>query len=178
MSEKKKSHWVNNNYNCKGWSKEKRQDAYNSFCEHIAEGKDQRSWHYDVDGDTLTYVTMLTWLKENPDEFNPLKKSIAESISYGKWEAIVTESAKGQNTKANVATLQMVMRNKFGWDRRKEDQEQPADQLQAFKEVMAVLAYRQGSVISFNNLNPAELPLSNNPVELPLNQNQALPEES
>ena len=45
---------------------------------------------------------------------------MAETKGYQRWEAIAEASATGENEKANTASLQMVMRNKFGWDKKEE----------------------------------------------------------
>ena len=50
-------------------------------------------------------------------EFDPLQKRKAEAQGYAYWEQVVEDSAKGANKDANTASLQMVMRNKFGWDK-------------------------------------------------------------
>ena len=97
-----------------------RQDAYADYCAYLATGKAKRGWVYDKDGYTCTWETMEKYIKDTL-EFDPLKKKAAEAQGFKKWEAVVEDSAEGKNTKANTATLQMLMRNKYGWDRRNEN---------------------------------------------------------
>ena len=94
-----------------------RQKAFESFCAHRAKGKSQRSWWYeDKDGNSCTWETLAKYVNNNPIEFDPVKLKVAESKGFEHWEEVAELSAKGKN-KANTASLQMVMRNKFGWDK-------------------------------------------------------------
>lgn len=95
--------------------------AYKSFCEHIAEGNVKESWYYD-DGEYMcSYQTLMSYIKDSPVDFPTIQKDVAYSKGYKKWEQIVGTSGTGQNKKANTASLQMIMRNKYGWDRREEN---------------------------------------------------------
>lgn len=91
--------------------------AYEQYCEHIASGRSKKTWCLEHEDMTLTWQTMEKYIQEDQAVFNPLKKQIAEIKSYHTWETVVQDKAKGKNTKADTATLQMVMRNKFGWDK-------------------------------------------------------------
>lgn len=95
---------------------ELRQQAYKSYCEHLASGKGKKSWHmtYPV---SLTWESMEKYIRDYPDELDPIHKKIAESKGYAYWESVVEDSAAGKNKDANTATLQMLMRNKYRWDR-------------------------------------------------------------
>lgn len=95
---------------------ELKQEAYRQYCAHLAAGKSKRSWVFKHPDMTLTAAGFENYLK-NEAVFDPLQKQVAEAEGYGMWEDIVCESAKGKNTKANTASLQMVMRNKYGWDK-------------------------------------------------------------
>jgi len=93
-----------------------RQRAYKSFCDHRAKGKAIKSWYF-VEGDcACTWETMQEYMKDTL-EFSPTQLKVAESEGYQLWETITEDSAKGKNKNANTASLQMVMRNKFGWDK-------------------------------------------------------------
>jgi hypothetical protein len=113
-----------------------RQKAYDSFCAHIALGKSIRSWWFEEDGHRCCWYTMTKYIK-NEEEFDPVKKSIAQSKGYYHWEQVAEDSATGINKDANTASLQMVMRNKFGWDRvdEKEIGEENSDILRAHETV-------------------------------------------
>lgn len=95
-----------------------RQKAYKLFCDHLAKGKSIKSWWYeDNEGNECVWATMLSYIKNNPAEFDSIKKEIAETKGYYLWESIAEESAEGKNKRANTASLQMIMRNKYGWDK-------------------------------------------------------------
>lgn len=98
-----------------------RQKAYNLFCEHLALGKSVKSWYYEDElGNMCCWETMVSYIEKYPIEFQPIKRKVAETKGYQRWEAIAEASATGENEKANTASLQMVMRNKFGWDKKEE----------------------------------------------------------
>lgn len=102
-------------------------EAYKQYCAHIANGKSKRSWCFDHPELTLTWETMEKYL-EDEVVFDPKKKKIAESKGFAKWEKVCEESADGTNRKANTASLQMIMRNKFGWDKESKQSGSPVDE--------------------------------------------------
>ena len=95
---------------------EMRQRAYKSFCEHLAQGKSIKSWWFEEGNNSCTYKTILEYIKDK-EEFPSIHKEIAECKGFNYWETIVAESAIGKNRESNTACLQMLMRNKFGWDK-------------------------------------------------------------
>lgn len=100
-----------------------RQKAYKSFCEHLSKGLSYQSWFYEDDlGNGCVGKTMLSYIKENPIEFPSVKKEIADSKGFAFWEGILIDSASGKNKDASTASLQMIMRNKYGWDKPKEEE--------------------------------------------------------
>lgn len=128
-----------------------RQKAYQSFCAHRAKGKDVKSWWYeDKEGNKCTWMTMLTYMKDNPMEFEPIHREIAESKGYEHWENVVAESAIGKNKKANTASLQMIMRNKYGWDK-KEEVDVSQESLNVLQGTMSLLKKLQDRNIDCNN---------------------------
>src|SRR5579872_5829930 len=100
-----------------------RQSAYDDYCSHLAKGKSKKSWFYNKDGYRCSWETMEKYIKDEV-EFDALKKIEAECKGFGTWEEVVEQAAIGKNRHANTATLQMLMRNKFGWDKiTKEEQD-------------------------------------------------------
>jgi len=96
-----------------------RQLAYDQYCDHLAKGKSKKSWHFEHPELTCCWKTMEKYIKDEI-EFPPIKKEIAEAKGFYHWENVVEEAAIGTNEKANVAALQMLMRNKYGWDKPQE----------------------------------------------------------
>lgn len=97
-----------------------RQIAFKQYCDHIASGKAKQSWrfrHPDYPNYFCTWETMDTYIKENNAEFPSIQREAALIDGYYHWEQIVADSATGVNEKANTASLQMIMRNKFKWDK-------------------------------------------------------------
>lgn len=93
-----------------------KRDAYEQYCAHLAKGKSKRSWTFKHPELMLTWETMEKYIANDP-EFDPIKKELALADGYLAWEQVAEDSAKGVNKDANTASLQMVMRNKFGWDK-------------------------------------------------------------
>lgn len=99
--------------------KDMRQRAYKSFCDHLANGKVIKSWWFEEGDCSVCWATMLEYIKDTT-EFDPNKRKVAEARGLQKWEEVCEDSANGKNKNANTASLQMVMRNKFGWDKAEE----------------------------------------------------------
>ena len=97
--------------------------AFNSYCAHLARGKSKMSWNLKTPV-KLTWQTMEKYIKENPDVLKSIDKDIAWSDGFAVWEEVVEESAIGKNKEANTASLQMLMRNKYGWDKKDKEQEE------------------------------------------------------
>lgn len=95
---------------------ELKKEAYRQYCEHLSKGKSKKSWCFEYEGIFLLWETMEKYIAEDPINFDPMKKRAAEIRGYNHWEDFTEECAKGQN-KGVVPALQMIMRNKFGWDR-------------------------------------------------------------
>lgn len=92
-------------------------EAYKQYCEHLRKGKSKKSWRMHHPDVCVTWQTLEEYIKNEPNVFNPIQMQQAQIDGYAHWEEVVEHSAKGINEKANTASLQMVMRNKFGWDK-------------------------------------------------------------
>lgn len=108
---------------------EMKEMAYKSYCDHMALGKSKKSWYFEHPDLKITWQTMEKYIAEDPIVFNPIHKEIAWCKGYQVWEEIVSQSAKGLNKEANTATLQMVMRNKFDWDKENTGQKETSEPL-------------------------------------------------
>lgn len=91
-------------------------EAYRQYCAHLAKGKSKKSWYFEHPDLQLTFETMDKYIAENPIDFRPITRQIAEIKGFAYWEEIVEQSARGEN-QANTASLQMLMRNKYKWDK-------------------------------------------------------------
>ena len=92
-------------------------EIYKSFCNHLADGFVIESWYFEHPKISLTSDTLEKYIEKYPDDFPPIQKEIAKKKGYQLWENVVHDSAKGINKDANTASLQMVMRNKYKWDK-------------------------------------------------------------
>jgi len=113
-----------NNYNAALKNKEIKEKVYKDYCDHLAKGKMARSWCYNKDGIQLTYESMERYIREDED-LDPAKKKLAVIEGLKIWEGHCEDGALCHR-EVNTACLQMVMRNKFGWDKvEKEEQKDP-----------------------------------------------------
>lgn len=94
-----------------------RQVAYQQYCEWVARGKSMKSFCFEHEQLTCTYRTLDKYIEDDPIEFPPIKMEMAKCKGYNRWEQVVEDSAEGKNKDANTASLQMLMRNKFSWDK-------------------------------------------------------------
>lgn len=104
-------------------TKEIKDKVYQSYCDHLAKGKTQRSWYYEDEEVTLTSQTLETYI-ETDEDFNPIKKEVAKAKGLTIWEEHCENGALGVNKEVNTPMMQMIMRNKFGWDKEKEQKEE------------------------------------------------------
>lgn len=102
---------------------ELKEEAYRQYCAHLAKGKSKESWYFEHPEVELTWETMEKYIASSPIEFPTIKRKVAEIKGFAYWEDVVEKSAEGKN-KANTPSLQMLMRNKYGWD--KEDKKSVA----------------------------------------------------
>lgn len=93
-----------------------KQQAYKQYCEHLAKGKTKKSWFFKHPELTCTAETFEKYL-EDEIEFDPVHLQVAYCQGYQKWEGVLEDGATGENEKVNPACLQMIMRNKYGWDK-------------------------------------------------------------
>jgi|GEM_PF-1574705 len=99
------------------------QHAFEDYLEHLSEGYVRGSWFY-VNKEHNFYLiadSMEKYIKENPADFSPIKVKVALNKGYKKWEKVVNNSADGTDQKPNTASLNMLMRNKYGWDKKAEE---------------------------------------------------------
>lgn len=97
-------------------------EAYHDYCEWVAAGKSKDSWRWRKDNRMMcTWQTIEKYMIEDPVKFKPIHMQAAKCDSKAYWEQIVADSAIGKNEKANTASLQMIMRNKFGWDKQQSE---------------------------------------------------------
>jgi hypothetical protein len=93
------------------------QQLFDSYITHLGKGKSVRSFVYRGYHLAGTWQLAEAIIKKFPDRFPKAHIDMAKAIGFGTWEEIVEQSAKGENTKANTATLQMLMRNRYDWDK-------------------------------------------------------------
>lgn len=100
-----------------------RKEAYKQFCEWLSKGKSPRSFTFEKEALRCTGQTIDSYIKEDPIEFPPIHRQMALCKGYARWEQVVEDSAIGINKEANTASLQMLMRNKFDWDKKEPDED-------------------------------------------------------
>ena len=96
---------------------ELRIECYKQYCKHISLGRSKTSFVFNHPTASLTWETMEKYMGIYKDELDPDLMAVAEAMSFGVWETLLMDCASGRNQKANVAAIQIAMRNKFNWDK-------------------------------------------------------------
>ena len=104
-------------------------EAFKQYLNHISRGKTKRSWFFRHPELTLTWETMEKYIANEPSVFDSKQIEAAYCEGYQIWEQVVEDSAKGANKDANTASLQMLMRNKFKWDKQEEQKSSSTENL-------------------------------------------------
>lgn len=112
---------IGNTYAKKLVTIELKKEVFASYLAHIAKGKSKKSWWFDNGEITITWQCMDSYIRDEPSLFSSLQIERAKSNGYQIWEQVAEDSATGVNKDANTASLQMVMRNKFRWDKEDDD---------------------------------------------------------
>lgn len=107
--------------------KEMRKRAYAAYCQWLAKGKSKKSFYFEEGDCGCTWETLEKYIKESPADFDPEQMKASMAKGYALWEGHVEDSAVGINEKANTASLQMKMRNRFGWDKKDQKTEDEDD---------------------------------------------------
>jgi len=94
-----------------------RKKAFEKYCEWIAKGKSPDGFSFEEGGVECCADTIQSYIEKDPVEFPAIKQRIAKAKGFARWEATLEQSADGINTKASTASIQMIMRNKYGWDK-------------------------------------------------------------
>lgn len=98
------------------------QAAYDAYCGYIASGRGQRGFVFDYETEEgkkgfVTWQTLENYLKDPRFDLDPSKKTRAENVAYQAWENSGIDMMQGKFEKCQPAIYQMMMRNKFGWDK-------------------------------------------------------------
>lgn len=124
---------------------ELRKKVFDHFCEHLKTGLSKECWFYeDETGLTMTLDGFDRYMREYRHEFDMDKYDAAFRKGMQYYENVGSEIAIGKNEKGNVAALQMIMRNKFGWDKKKELPAIDPQLLENFSNLMGMLSSKQG----------------------------------
>ena len=93
--------------------------AYAQLCDHVRGGYALESWrfrHSDYPQSKLSWKTMLAWVSANPLEYDIRDYELAKIDGFWFWEKAIVNHALAIK-KGDTAGLQIIMRNRFGWDK-------------------------------------------------------------
>lgn len=100
--------------------------VYEDYCKHIAKGKDKTRWYYEDEEISLVYETLTHYFENEPEVFETIKRKKSENKGFQKWEQYCEDAALGEKKDYSIPGLNMLMRNKYGWD--KEEKESSKDE--------------------------------------------------
>lgn len=97
-------------------TQELKQQAYKQYCDHIGNGRPQKSWYFEHPELTICYKTMENYIKEDPNNFPPIQKEVGYAKSLDIWFDKGKDMMDSEK-RCNPAIYQMIMRNIHGWDK-------------------------------------------------------------
>lgn len=106
-----------------------RRQAYKQYCDWIAKGYPKKAWCFEHPKFTCSYKTMDKYISENPLEFLPLHKEIAECKSYATWFQKGMDMLSSESKNCQPAIYQMIMRNMFDWDKETNNNKETSEPL-------------------------------------------------
>lgn len=110
-----------NQYGIKLKDPEIKKKVYDHYCAHISKGKDKTRWYYEDEKVSLTYESLTHYFEREPEAFAAIKRKISDNKGFQLWEEYCEKTATGELKDTSIPALQMVMRNKYGWDKIKDD---------------------------------------------------------
>lgn len=130
-----------------------RQEAYEAYCENIALGYSVDCFYFEKDGLSVSYKTMLKYIRNNPTEFPEEKLLKAKAKAKAFYEALLIGIATGR-IEGNMRAVELIMRFKFGWKDKDNAKNQDTQNLCDVKEQFDKGAIEQkdtiqGEVITF-----------------------------
>ena len=131
------------------------EEAFADFCRHMAAGKSKRGWSFKHPECKCTYQTLEKYMKDQEFEFEPITLEIAKSDGFGYWEGVLHDAAVGKNKDGNPAVMQMIMRNKYSWDKNDKTTHVDATIVDSFDSLMKMFQAAQSSrkMESTTNIN-------------------------
>lgn len=97
-----------------------RDQAYDEYCAHIAEGYPKEAFFFSHPTESISYKTMDKYIAECPEDFPPSKMEQAKSKRYQHWFGEGKTLMQGKYKNGSPVVWQTIMRNVFkneGWDR-------------------------------------------------------------
>lgn len=134
---------------------EGRRILFKAFCDHIAKGNVKSSFHFDNGIYRAVAHTIERYIKDFPHEFDLMDLDIAYAKCYEIWENAVGDAALGYKPSAHGAALQMILRNKLGWDRQEREPVNKAEIVELFASLKTYVIEQRGpEIISSNSSLP------------------------
>lgn len=88
-----------------------------ALLEHLSEGHSSKSFYFITEGFRISYSSLSPYMKNHEDLFPPEEIQFAETQGHKKWEKIVFDAALGKYQGHSAPLIQMIMRNKYDWDK-------------------------------------------------------------
>jgi len=102
---------------------ELRKEVFRQYCEWISHGWSRKSFVFDHPDISITWETVEKYMRDFPEELNENDRKVAEAVALKYWESQGVAMMTGQMDKCEPAIYQMMMRNKFGWDKHESKRE-------------------------------------------------------
>lgn len=128
-----------------------RQEAFKQYCEWIGKGESKEAFVFDHPTHSVCFKTMERYIRENPVEFPPIHREIADARGYGHWLELGKRMMLGDIKGSQPAIYQMFMRNKFGWDKAESSKEESPIEFDQQLEVIKPLSRKEPQKLFVTN---------------------------
>jgi hypothetical protein len=103
-------------------SEELQKVAFAIYCDWLAMGRDKKGFvcdYVDENGKegSVTYQTIENYVKSQRFDLDPSQQERAECLGFARWETTGIQMMTGEMKNCQPAIYQMMMRNKYSWDK-------------------------------------------------------------
>jgi len=115
-----------NKYKLKLKTPDIRQEAFRQYCQHLAEGWPKEAFVFDHPTISVTFETIESYIKKNPEEFSQVLIQCAMAKRFKHWMQEGIKLMQGGYKNGSPVVWQTIMRNLFkdyGWDKKEFSEE-------------------------------------------------------
>lgn len=112
------------------------EEAYKSYCEHVAAGNSSWSWYFEHPKIKVAHESFESYFEKFPEEFEEVERKIAWSKGFRQWEQKLYKDAYTPSKETNPAIMQIIFRNRYGWDTKTENNAKVPDKFDTLLKII------------------------------------------